>query len=171
MPDRTIDVHSGNTVQTRRRTPATGRRLTVRLAAAARCARGSLMCEREPPWRASGRCVGTLIARCGTPWCGGSSRLDGSPVARATASRGASLIVGNPGVRERVAEAVCAPGNVRGLGAGGGDCGAGRRIGGFDAGRAAQNMILVAWNEGDRLVPERDAGSRWRRAGAWARGG
>ena len=63
------------------------------------------------------------------------------------------LVVGDPGVRERVAEAVCAPGNVRGLGAGGGDCGAGRRIGGFDAGRAAQNMMLVAWNEGIGSCP------------------
>ena len=41
------------------------------------------------------------------------------------------LVVGDPGVRERVAEAVFAPGNVRGAAlVGGGGGGAGRRTGG-----------------------------------------
>src|SRR5437763_15222542 len=64
-------------------------------------------------WRASGRCVGTLIARCRTLRCGGSSRRDGSPVARADGQTWRFMVVGDPGVRERVAEAVFAPGNVR----------------------------------------------------------
>jgi len=57
------------------------------------------------------------------------------------------VVVGDSGVRERVAEAVFAPGNVRGAALvvavavrGGGPVA-------FDAGRAAQNMMLVAWNE------------------------
>jgi nitroreductase len=56
------------------------------------------------------------------------------------------LVVADPGVRERLAEAVFAAGNVRGAGLvvaiavrGGGPTA-------FDVGRAAQNMMLVAWN-------------------------
>ena len=63
------------------------------------------------------------------------------------------LVVADPGVRERLAEAVFAPGNVRGAGLvvaiavrGGGPTA-------FDAGRAAQNMMLAAWNEGIGSCP------------------
>jgi nitroreductase len=56
-------------------------------------------------------------------------------------------------VRERVAEAVCAPDNVRGAALvvvvavrGGGPVA-------VDAGRAAQNMMLVAWNDGIGSCP------------------
>lgn len=67
-------------------------------------------------------------------------------------------------MRERVAEAVFAPGNVRGAALvvavavrGGGPVA-------FDAGRAAQNMMLVAWNEGigscPNGMPDRDGVAR-----------
>jgi nitroreductase len=58
------------------------------------------------------------------------------------------VIVEDEGVRERLAESVYEPGNVRGAAfivaivvGGGGPLA-------FDAGRAAQNMMLAAWNEG-----------------------
>jgi nitroreductase len=63
------------------------------------------------------------------------------------------LVVADPGVRERLAEAVYVPGNVRGAPLvvaiavrGGGPTA-------FDAGRAAQNMMLAAWNEGVGSCP------------------
>ena len=63
------------------------------------------------------------------------------------------LVVADPGVRERLAEAVFAAGNVRCAGLvvaiamrGGGPTA-------FDVGRAAQNMMLVAWNEGIGSCP------------------
>jgi nitroreductase len=63
------------------------------------------------------------------------------------------LVVADPGVRERLAEAVYAAGNVRGATLvmaiavrGGGPTA-------FDAARAAQNMMLVAWNEGIGSCP------------------
>ena len=57
----------------------------------------------------------------------------------------------DPELRERVAETVYAPANIRGS-----------RLAvaivvrgspGFDAGRAAQNMMLAAWNEGVTSCP------------------
>ena len=59
------------------------------------------------------------------------------------------LVVEDAGARERLAESVYAPGNVRGA----------RLIvaivgkSGLDTGRAAQNMMLVAWNEGVGSCP------------------
>jgi nitroreductase len=59
------------------------------------------------------------------------------------------LVVEDAGARERLAESVYEPGNVRGA----------RLIvaivgrSGFDTGRAAQNMMLVAWNEGVGSCP------------------
>ena len=57
------------------------------------------------------------------------------------------IVVADPGVRERLAETVFAAGNVRCAGLvvaiavrGGGPTA-------FDVGRAAQNTMLVAWNE------------------------
>jgi nitroreductase len=74
------------------------------------------------------------------------------------------LVVGDPGVRERVTEAVFAPGNLRGAAPvvavavrGGGPVA-------FDAGPAAKNMMLVAWNEGigscPNRMPDRDGVAR-----------
>jgi nitroreductase len=59
------------------------------------------------------------------------------------------LVVESPDVRERLAAAVYEPSNVRGA----------KLIvaivgrSGFDVGRAAQNMLLVAWNEGVGSCP------------------
>jgi nitroreductase len=59
------------------------------------------------------------------------------------------LVVEDPEARERLTESVYEPGNVRGA----------RLIvaivgkSGFDTGRAAQNMMLVAWNEGVGSCP------------------
>jgi nitroreductase len=59
------------------------------------------------------------------------------------------LVVEDEGARERLAESVYAAGNVRGA----------RLVvaivgkSGFDTGRAAQNMMLVAWNEGVGSCP------------------
>jgi nitroreductase len=63
------------------------------------------------------------------------------------------LVVADPERRERLADAVYAPDNVRGAALvvaiavrGGGPAS-------FDAGRAAQNMMLAAWNEGIGSCP------------------
>lgn len=59
------------------------------------------------------------------------------------------LVVESAEARERLADAVYAPGNIRGA----------RLVvaivgrGGLDTGRAAQNMMLVAWNEGVGSCP------------------
>jgi nitroreductase len=59
------------------------------------------------------------------------------------------LVVEDPEARERLTESVYEPGNVRGA----------RLIvaivgkSGFDTGRAAHNMMLVAWNEGVGSCP------------------
>lgn len=53
------------------------------------------------------------------------------------------LVVENPERRERLAEAVYAPSNVRGASLVVAVLGKG-----FDLGRCAQNMLLAAWNEG-----------------------
>lgn len=64
------------------------------------------------------------------------------------------VVVDDPDLRERLAEAVYAPGNLRGAALvvavvaakGGGPVA-------FDVGRAAQNMMLAAWNEGIGSCP------------------
>jgi nitroreductase len=60
------------------------------------------------------------------------------------------LVLG-PETRERVAEAVYTPANLRGAATAIAIVVTGAR--GFDAGRAAQNMMLAAWNEGVTSCP------------------
>ena len=57
------------------------------------------------------------------------------------------VVVESPSLRERLAEAVYAPGNVRGAGLVVVIALHGKGPTAFDAGRAAQNMMLTAWNE------------------------
>ena len=63
------------------------------------------------------------------------------------------LIVESPDRREALAEAVYEPGNVRGAQLVVAIVMAGKGPTSFDAGRAAQNMLLAAWNEGIGGVP------------------
>ncbi|MEX2212208.1 MAG: nitroreductase family protein [Gaiellaceae bacterium] len=58
------------------------------------------------------------------------------------------LLVESPERRERLAEAVYEPGNIRGAALVLAIVGKG-----FDLGRAAQNMMLTAWNEGVASCP------------------
>ena len=58
------------------------------------------------------------------------------------------VVVEDPGARERLANAVYAPDNVRGAALVVAIVGSG-----FDLGRAAQNMMLAAWNEGVTSCP------------------
>jgi nitroreductase len=58
------------------------------------------------------------------------------------------LVLSDRGLRERVAETVYDPGNVRGAELVVAIVVSGRGPVSFDAGRAAQNMLLAAWNEG-----------------------
>jgi nitroreductase len=57
------------------------------------------------------------------------------------------IVVESPSMRDRLADAVYAPGNVRGAAMIVVVAVHGRGPTGFDAGRAAQNMMLTAWNE------------------------
>jgi nitroreductase len=57
------------------------------------------------------------------------------------------LVVESPSLRARLAEAVYVPGNVRGAALVVVIALRGRGPTAFDAGRAAQNMMLTAWNE------------------------
>jgi nitroreductase len=57
------------------------------------------------------------------------------------------VVVENPSAREQVADAVYVPGNVRGAALVVVIAVRGRGPTAFDAGRAAQNMMLTAWNE------------------------
>ena len=57
------------------------------------------------------------------------------------------LVIESPSVRERLAEAVYVPANVRGAAMAVVIAVRGRGPTAFDAGRAAQNMMLTAWNE------------------------
>ena len=57
------------------------------------------------------------------------------------------VVVESPSLRERLAEAVYRPGNVRSAALVVVIAMRGRGPTGFDAGRAAQNMMLAAWNE------------------------
>jgi nitroreductase len=63
------------------------------------------------------------------------------------------LVVADPRVREGLAEAVYAPGNVRGARLVVAISVRGSGPTAFDAGRAAQNMMLAAWNEGIGSCP------------------
>ena len=58
------------------------------------------------------------------------------------------IVVGDPERRERLADAVYAPGNVRGAALAIGITGRA-----YDAGRCSQNMMLAAWNEGVTSCP------------------
>lgn len=57
------------------------------------------------------------------------------------------VVVESPSLRERLADAVYVPGNVRGAGLVVVVALRGRGPTAFDAGRAAQNMMLTAWND------------------------
>jgi nitroreductase len=57
------------------------------------------------------------------------------------------VVVESPSLRERLAEAVYVPGNVRGAGLVVVITLQGKGPTAFDAGRAAQNMMLTAWND------------------------
>lgn len=57
------------------------------------------------------------------------------------------VVIESPSLRERLAEAVYVPANVRGAGMTVVIAVRGRGPTAFDAGRAAQNMMLTAWNE------------------------
>jgi nitroreductase len=64
------------------------------------------------------------------------------------------VVVESADARERLAETVYAPENVRGAAAVVALAGIGTgRISAFDAGRIAQNMLLAAWNEGVGSTP------------------
>ncbi len=63
------------------------------------------------------------------------------------------LVVESPETRARVADAVYAAANVRGAALVVALVGPTGEMPAFDAGRAVQNMFLVAWNEGVASVP------------------
>ncbi len=63
------------------------------------------------------------------------------------------LVLDSPGVRERVAETVYAPQNVRGAALVVAVVGPPGEMPAFDAGRAVESMFLAAWNEGVASVP------------------
>jgi nitroreductase len=81
------------------------------------------------------------------------------------------VIVADPALRERLATLVYAPGNVRDAALVIAVVVSGRGPVDFDAGRAAQNMMLAAWNDGvvscPNGMPDRPrSGSSW----VWASG-
>jgi len=63
------------------------------------------------------------------------------------------LLVGSPALREELAACVYAPENVRTAALVVGIVGAGKGPIAFDCGRATQNMLLAAWNEGVASSP------------------
>jgi nitroreductase len=63
------------------------------------------------------------------------------------------VVVESREARERLAQAVYAPENVRGAALAIALIATGGRRAGFDHGRSAQNMMLVAWNEGVASCP------------------
>lgn len=71
------------------------------------------------------------------------------------------LVVESPEIRGRLAEMVFAPGNVRGARLIVAILVSGKGPTSFDAGRAAQNMLLAAWDQGvggcPNGMPDRDA--------------
>ena len=58
------------------------------------------------------------------------------------------LVFDGPELRDRLADLVYAPANIRGAALVVAIVGSGKGPVGFDCGRAAQNMMLAAWNEG-----------------------
>jgi nitroreductase len=71
------------------------------------------------------------------------------------------VVVESPEIRERLAETVFAPGNVRGAQLVVALVVSGKGPTSFDAGRAAQNMLLAAWDKGvggsPNGMPDREA--------------
>lgn len=71
------------------------------------------------------------------------------------------LVVESPEIRDRLAEMVFAPGNVRGAWLIVAILVSGKGPTSFDAGRAAQNMLLAAWDQGvggsPNGMPDRDS--------------
>lgn len=63
------------------------------------------------------------------------------------------IVVADPDRRERLADAVYAPGNLRGAALVVAIAAWGRGPTAFDVGRAAQNMMLVAWEDGVGSCP------------------
>ena len=63
------------------------------------------------------------------------------------------VIVADPALRQRLADRVDVPGNVRGAAVLIAIVVSGRGPVDFDAGRAAQNMMLAAWNDGLASCP------------------
>jgi nitroreductase len=63
------------------------------------------------------------------------------------------IAVTDPGLRDKIADCVYAPGNVRGASLVVVVAVSGKGPTTFDAGRAAQNMMLTAWNEGIGSCP------------------
>jgi nitroreductase len=74
-----------------------------------------------------------------------AGRLAGSAVNRQPWT---FLVIDDPGVRERLAETVYAPANIRGAALVVAVVGRGKGPVGFDCGRASQSMMLAAWNDG-----------------------
>ena len=105
------------------------------------------------PWPAGARCAATPTDR--------SRRRSSSASSRRAASSGSSqnrqpwrfVVVASPEARERTAEAVWAGDNVRGAALVIAVIVGGKGPVSFDAGRAAQNMLLAAWNEGVGACP------------------
>jgi nitroreductase len=79
-----------------------------------------------------------------------AGRLAGSAQNR---QRRRFVVVEDEELRDRLAESVYAPGNVRGAALVVAIVGGRRGPVAFDAGRAAQNMMLAAWNEGVGSCP------------------
>jgi nitroreductase len=63
------------------------------------------------------------------------------------------IVVANPERREQLADVVYAPGNVRGAALAVAIAAWGRGPSAFDVGRAAQNMMLAAWDDGVGSCP------------------
>jgi nitroreductase len=81
------------------------------------------------------------------------------------------LVVEDPQLRERIAESVYAPDNVRGAALVIAIAVSGKGPTSFDAGRAAQNMMLTAWNDGIGACPNGIADAEAIGNGARARRG
>ena len=81
--------------------------------------------------------------------------LDAGRVAGSSANKQARrfIVVADSERRERLADAVYAPGNVRGATLVVAIAAWGRGPTGFDVGRAAQNMLLAGWGEGVGSCP------------------
>ncbi len=103
---------------------------------------------------ASGTRAATPTRRSRRTSSSGSSTQAASPAARRTASRGGSSSSRDAERREKLADAVYEPTNVRGAQLVIAIVGT-RPL---DLGRCAQNMMLAAWNDGVASCPERHRG-------------